>query len=83
MEVDDGEGGQKQTVRLVKGPITGNGDEECDARLQGERGKAGKEGRDEQAYASTSTTTDTTLPPSLLILLRTICRGGDLLLSAA
>ena len=36
MEVDDGEGGQKQTVRLVKGPITGNGDEECDARLQGE-----------------------------------------------
>ena len=36
VEVDDGEGGQKQTVRLVKGPITGNGDEECDARLQGE-----------------------------------------------
>ena len=46
MEVDDGEGGQKQTVRLVKGPITGNGDEECDARLQGERGKAGKVGRE-------------------------------------
>ena len=23
------------TVRLVKGPITGDGDEECDARLQG------------------------------------------------
>jgi len=46
VEVDDGEGGQKQTVRLVKGPITGNGDEECDARLQGERGKAGKEGRE-------------------------------------
>lgn len=38
MEIDDGEGGQKQTVRLVKGPVTGNGDEECDARLQGERG---------------------------------------------
>lgn len=36
VEVDDGEGGQKQTVRLVKGPLTGNGDEECDARLQGE-----------------------------------------------
>lgn len=35
VEVDDGEGGQKQTVRLVKGPLTGNGDEECDARLQG------------------------------------------------
>ena len=35
VEVDDGEGGKKQTIRLVKGPVTGNGDEECDARLQG------------------------------------------------
>ncbi|TFJ83561.1 hypothetical protein NSK_004667 [Nannochloropsis salina CCMP1776] len=35
VDVDDGEGGQAQTIRLVKGPVTGAGDEECDARLQG------------------------------------------------
>lgn len=29
------QGGKKMTVRLVKGPVTGDGDEECDARLQG------------------------------------------------
>lgn len=29
------QGGKKVAVRLVKGPITGDGDEECDARLQG------------------------------------------------
>jgi hypothetical protein len=29
------QGGKKMTVRLVKGPTTGDGDEECDARLQG------------------------------------------------
>jgi hypothetical protein len=39
VDVDDGEGGQAQTIRLVKGPVTGAGDEECDARLQGRRGK--------------------------------------------
>lgn len=29
------QGGKNMTVRLVKGPITGDGNEECDARLQG------------------------------------------------
>lgn len=37
VDVDDGEGGKPQTIRLVKGPVTGAGDEECDARLQGRR----------------------------------------------
>lgn len=35
----DDQGGPKTVVKLVKGPVTDSGDEECDARITGQSGR--------------------------------------------